>query len=288
MNYPKRTSGAQLPSAPELWHILKKESQRLAMRFDYLDLHPEIFDAHMKLSQLAGSDDSWLVNYKKLELEEIDRQLVRNHNELKQYIFAHPEQSERYEEIYTSLIPEQILEKSDAIFVFGSPSDARIDRAVELYKQGIADRIIISGQGPHYRVNDQSEASRMAMRAESRGVPAEAIIIEEQAITIPDNVKRTIDLLISRDFKPKSLTIVATDCILQRAKMDWYKFVPWEMNILPVGVEAQAVGFTKEGWYKDESTTSVVLNEYAKLIFESKIDLLRQKGIDHDSSELVQ
>lgn len=281
MNYPKRTSGAQLPSALELWHILENESQRLAIRFDYLDLHPEIFDAHMKLSKLAGSDDSWIHNYKNLDLEEIDGQLVRNHNLLKQYILAHPEQGELYKKIYTSLIPKQILERSDAIFVFGSPSDARIDRAIELYQQGVADMIIISGQGPYYRVNEQSEAYRMALRAESRGIPTEAIIIEEQAITIPDNVKRTIDLLMLRNFKPASLTIVATDCILQRAQMDWYKFTPWEMNVFPVGVKAQSVAFTKEGWYKDNSTTNVVLNEYAKLIFESKIDLLRQEKINH-------
>lgn len=278
MNYPKRTSGAQLPSATELWHILEKESQWLAIHFDYFDRYPEIFKAHMKLSRLAASNDSWILNYKNISLEEIDRQLIRNHDELKRYIIAHPEQSELYEEIYTSLIPKQIYEKSDAIFVFGSPSDARIDRAVELYQQGISNKIIISGKGPHYGLNDQSEASRMALRAEEKGIPAEAIIIEDQAITIPDNVKRTIDLLVLRNFKPASLTVVATDCILQRANMDWYKFVPWEMKIFPIGVEVQSAGFTKKGWYKDSNTTNVVLNEYAKLIFESKIDLIRKEN----------
>jgi hypothetical protein len=274
MAYIKRKSGAQLPTADELMDILRKESLRKSLRFDYLDHHQSIFDAHKKLSALAGSDDSWIDTYKDVDLAELVERINKNHEDLATYITSRPEHDELYQEVYTNLVPEQDVRESDALFVFGATSNARIERAVELYDQGVADRIIISGNRPHYSDNDISEASRMAGVAEGLGVPCSSILLEEEAITVPDNVKRSIDVLLSRSWEPSRLTIIATDFVLSRAMMEWYKFTPWDIEVRPVAAHAQSAQFTKEGWYKDENSRAVVLNEYAKLILETKIDLI--------------
>ena len=272
----ERTSGAELPSAEELTDILSKESPRLAVKYDFLDNHGSVFDTHKHISTLANSDDSWIESYRQVDLDVLINQINKNHHEIVEYIKVHQKQSELYKKLYSSLVPDQDDSGSEALFVFGAASNARIERAVELYKQGVAPKIIISGHRPHYGQSVEAEASRMAKFARLAGVPASDLILEESAITIPDNVKRSIDLLISLNWKPASITLIATDFVLSRAKMDWYKFTPWDIEIKVVAPQSQSINFTKDGWYKDERTIALVLNEYAKLILETKMDLIRE------------
>jgi len=273
-DYVLRTSGAQLPSARELLHILEKESQREAVRFDYLQKKAHIFDAHRELSKLAGADDGWIDDYPSLSLKEVVGSINHAHLVMKTYIEQNNEAS-LYSEVFSSLVPEQRMQKSEAIFVFGSQSNARVERAVELYKQGIAPKIILSGKGPHYRDHEISEAERMAQFAVGSGVPREALILENSSVTVPDNVKRSLDLMEVLNWRPKSLTIIASSFVLQRGMMEWYKFPPEPMDILPVAAKAISPHLNAENWHRNAESVALVLNEYAKLVLESKIDLLR-------------
>jgi hypothetical protein len=275
MSYTTRTSGAELPSAKELMEILSKESPRLALRYDFLDIHASIFDAYKTLSALAHSDASWIELYKEKDLALLLDKINKNHQEIAAYIQANQNQFALYEKVYASLVPEQDDSVSETLFVFGAASNARIERAVELYKQGVSAKIIISGHRPHYGQETESEAVRMVEFAQHAGVPASDLVLEDSAITIPDNVKRSIDLLFTLNWKPASVTLIATDFVLSRAKMDWYKFAPWDVEIKVVAPRSQSANFTKEGWYKNEKTVALVLNEYAKLIIETKVDLMR-------------
>ena len=277
MPHKERTSGAELPSVEELTTILSKESPRLAVLYDFLDNNISIFDTYKKVSAQAGSDYTWIDSYKEMSMSTLIDKANQNHQEIAEYIKTNQNHTETYESLYTSLIPQKDESTSEALFVFGAASNARIEHAVELYKQGVAPKIIISGHQPHYGQAAESEAVRMAKFAHDVGVPTSDLILEENAITIPDNVKRGIDLLIALDWKPASITLVATDFILSRAKMDWYKFTPWDIQIKVTAPHAQSPNFTKEGWYKDSKTVALVLNEYAKLVLETKVDLI-QKG----------
>lgn len=277
-NYTQRVSSTQLPSAVELLDILTKESQRYALRYDFIQNHTSIFDIHRQLSSLAHSDDSWIDTYTELSLDDLVAKIQKNHDEVAQYIAVNQNQNTLYEAFYTALIPNTEQTQTEAIFVFGAATNARIERGVELYEEGIAKKIIISGNGPHYVEGVQSEASRMGAFAQDRGVPAEHLLLEEESVTLPDNVKRTIDLLEELDWKPKSLAVVATNFVLTRAMMEWYKFCPWDITIIPVAAHPQSPKFTAEGWSSDEATVALVLNEYAKIFLESKVDLLRNSG----------
>jgi hypothetical protein len=275
MTYTKRTSGAELPSAEELMDILAKESPRIALKYDFVEINSLIFDTHREVSLLAGGDDSWITSFKQIDLPTLEKKIKANYQKIITYINTHPNHAGIYERLYTSLVPEQDHSPSDALFVFGAASNARVERAVELYKKGVSNKIIISGHRPHYHPESEPEAVRMAAVAEQAGVPKNDLIIEQQAITMPDNVKRTLDLLISLNWKPASITIIATDFVLSRAKMEWYKFTPWDIDIRVVAAHSQSLNFTKEGWYKDDQTIALVLNEYAKLILETKISLIK-------------
>jgi len=273
-----RKSGAELPSADELLEILQNESPRKAIRFDFLSNHPSIFRAHHQLTQLASSDDSWIENYPKIPLDQLVHQINQNHSTLTQYIVNTKGQESLYKKLYESLTSQEYLSSSKAIFVFGAASNARVERAIELYKDGVASKIILSGNRPFYSKAAESEAVRMSKVAIEKGVPANDLLLEEASITIPDNIKRTLDLLETMDWQPSSITVIATNFVLQRAVMDWYKFTPWSITVRAVAAHPQAERFTSEGWHKDEEAIALVLNEYAKLVLESKIDLMRRDG----------
>lgn len=270
-----RMSNTELPSASELWEILAKESQRLAIHYDYLKLHPDIFVPFKRLCRKYAAECSWVDEYERLDLVELDAHLRTCFDKLEACTLG--KTAPFLGHIYDALVVEKVPEKADAIFVFGSPSDLRIRKAVELYKAGFSNKIIISGHGPFYASHTQSEAERMAGAAIHEGIPESALLLEPEAITIPDNVKRSLDLFEKIEFKPARLIIVASPFVLRRCEMDWYKFTPWNIETIPVASDSASYDLTKEGWTTTSRGIRVVLNEYAKLIFETKMDLLRRE-----------
>ncbi|HET6747447.1 MAG TPA: YdcF family protein [Candidatus Saccharimonadales bacterium] len=270
-----RTSNAELPSASELWEILAKESQRLAVYYDYLKLHQDIFIPFKQLCRKYGAECDWLSVYEQIDLVELDARLLACFDKLEASMFNKTDPL--YAAVYDKLVINKEPENADAIFVFGSPNDLRIRKAIELYKAGFSDKIVISGHGPFYASHTQNEAERMAKVALDEGVPESALLLEPKAITIPDNVKRTLDLFEDIDFKPAKLIIVASPFALRRCEMDWYKFTPWAIKTVPVASDSMSYDFTREGWTTTSRGIRVILNEYAKLIFETKMDLLRRE-----------
>lgn len=270
-----RTSNAELPSASELWEILAKESQRLAVYYDYLKLHPDVFVPFKQLCRKYGAECDWVNVYEKIDLVELDARLLACFDKLEARMLNKTDPL--YTAVYDKLVINKESENADAIFVFGSPNDLRIRKAIELYKAGFSDKIVISGHGPFYASHTQNEAERMAKVALGEGVPESALLLEPKAITIPDNVKRTLDLFEDIDFKPAKLIIVASPFALRRCEMDWYKFTPWSIKTIPVASDSMSYDFTREGWTTTSRGIRVILNEYAKLIFETKMDLLRRE-----------
>lgn len=66
----------------------------------------------------------------------------------------------------------------------GKPSPvlrARLDHAIDLYRRGIADTLVMTGgTGPGDTVSEAVVSRRYAARA---GIPAEAVLVEEQGLT---------------------------------------------------------------------------------------------------------
>lgn len=183
-----------------------------------------------------------------------------------------------YSALFDALCIDDIPQPADAIFVFGSPSDARIKKAVELYKDGYVEKIVVSGRGPFYADDTVAvEARRMATYAREAGVPEQYLIVEPDSITLPDNVKRTIDLMERISFRPKSIIAVATTYIQQRAAMEWYKFSPWKVSVKMVSASADDIPahMQRTGWSMTERGVNILLNEYNKIIVEQAMDLFR-------------
>ena len=92
--------------------------------------------------------------------------------------------------------PEKTEEKPDCILVLGAglkngkPSlvlKDRLDKAVELYKNGVSDRLLMSGD--HGR-KDYDEVKAMKEYAIAEGVPAEHIFMDHAGFSTYDSVYR--------------------------------------------------------------------------------------------------
>ncbi len=85
---------------------------------------------------------------------------------------------------------EHVLNEADLIWVLGSHDLRVAERAADLYHQGFAPRVLMSGGLGNFTrgVFDQPEADLLAAVARDRGVPAEKILIENQSTNTGENV----------------------------------------------------------------------------------------------------
>lgn len=105
--------------------------------------------------------------------------------------------------------------KADAIVVLGGGRDERPQRAAELFKQGAAPRILVSGKG-------DCEADVQLL--EKNGVPATVIIRENDSVNTYENAKLSIPLL--RNMGAHSAIIVTAWFHSRRALACFKHFAP--------------------------------------------------------------
>ena len=119
---------------------------------------------------------------------------------------------------------------ADAIVVFaggvgesgkaGGGAQERIAHAIDLYKAGVSQHLVLSS-GYVYSFR---EAEVMRMTAIDRGVPADAIVLEEQATNTYQNVVFVRDIL--RAHRWTSAVLVSSPYHMRRALLVWHKAAP--------------------------------------------------------------
>ncbi|WP_027696614.1 YdcF family protein [Vibrio litoralis] len=121
--------------------------------------------------------------------------------------------------IWQYLKLDQSLQKTDALLLLGS-SDLRVgERAAELYHQGIAPLLIISGGEGRMTCDlfEHSEAETFAKIAMDCGVPHHAILLEDQSTNTGENFRFTLQLLESKGLTLSSVTLVQKPYMERRA-----------------------------------------------------------------------
>jgi uncharacterized SAM-binding protein YcdF (DUF218 family) len=108
----------------------------------------------------------------------------------------------------------------------GGGYQERVKRAVELYRQGKASRMIFSsGYVFAFR-----EAEVMSELAVAQGVPASAIILETKAANTYKNVAFVKEIL--RREQWRSILLVSSPYHMRRALLTWRKVAP-EITVVP-------------------------------------------------------
>jgi uncharacterized SAM-binding protein YcdF (DUF218 family) len=105
------------------------------------------------------------------------------------------------------IVSSEHLQKVDVIIVLGYPAasngepsstmKARVDKGVELFKQGYAPHLIFTGAAAH---NQFVEADVMGNYAESLGVPPEAVSRETRATDTIENAANSVSIMQQNDW----------------------------------------------------------------------------------------
>lgn len=119
-------------------------------------------------------------------------------------------------------------EKSDCILVLGSHDLRVADRGADLYLQGWAPILIFSGGLGNVTkgIWKDPEADRFARIALDKGVPAEAIFIENQSANTGENIIFTQRLLEEKGLNPHTFLLVQKPYMERRSYATFKKHWP--------------------------------------------------------------
>jgi uncharacterized SAM-binding protein YcdF (DUF218 family) len=117
---------------------------------------------------------------------------------------------------------------SDCILVLGSHDLRVADRGAELYLQGLAPILIFSGGLGNVTkgIWKDPEADKFARIALDKGVPAEAIFIENQSTNTGENILFTQRLLEDKGLHPRSFLLVQKPYMERRSYATFKKHWP--------------------------------------------------------------
>lgn len=259
-----RKNSKQIPGAKELGRILAKEAKR-ALPKGKKTIHYPDFSLAIQLFELYNVSSDFLVkDLPATEIVETSRSFL---DDLLGKILKDPLVGKRrglFDRVYDYLSEEDKLEKADLIFAFGSPTLVRAEKAVELYKQDFASIILFSGGGHIYNEEGLPEAIAYKNFAIEKGVPIEAILIEINSITIPDNIRSSLNILGKLGFSLRSLILVNSPYTQRRGWCHFRKYLSDEVRIYRVNC-ATKDDYLKENWYENEKGIRAVLNEFVKM-----------------------
>ncbi|HJP81119.1 MAG TPA: YdcF family protein [Candidatus Saccharimonadales bacterium] len=257
-----RQDNSTLPGSDELAHILNTEAIRpippenTALHFPDFASFKAILHHYNLPSDILDTDTLTIHTIVSQGSDLLDR--------LVPAILQNPDTS-LLNAAYTYLTEEDTPHKSDLIFVFGSRTPLRAEKAAELYHQHISQKIVVSGGNPIYHSGDtEPEALRYKEILVDAGVPEACIITEEHSITLPDNVRSSLNLLEQLHLSPQSLTVVNSPYAQRRGWAVLKKHLPTSVQIYRVNADC-AEEYKASNWYKQEKTLRIILNEFIKM-----------------------
>jgi uncharacterized SAM-binding protein YcdF (DUF218 family) len=120
------------------------------------------------------------------------------------------------------------LEKSDGILVLGSHDLRVAERGADVYLQGLAPIIIFSGGLGNLTKNmwTETEADLFATIALDKGVPREAIFIENKSTNTGENILFTQQLLKDKNLDLNSFIVVQKPYMERRSYATFKKHWP--------------------------------------------------------------
>ena len=148
------------------------------------------------------------------------------------------------------------LEKADCILALGSHDLRVADRAAELYLQGWAPLVIMSGGLGNLTQNmwTESEADKFAAIAIRKGVPEKAILVENKSTNTGENILFTQQLLQQKGINPQKFIVVQKPYMERRSYATFKRHWP-EKDLI---VTSPQINFTD--YPNDEIPLERVIN----------------------------
>lgn len=157
---------------------------------------------------------------------------------------------------------ETSIEPSDIILIPGGSHPQLMERAVELYYQGLAPYILPSGGStPHVTTTEWEFLRDIAI---SLGVPEEVILREDKAKNTFENARFSWEVIQKEEIPITKAILVCKSYHARRALLTYQVEFPDNITfyISPV---TDITGITKDNWYLEEKGINLVMNELTKV-----------------------
>ncbi len=157
-----------------------------------------------------------------------------------------------------SLVYERRSNKADLIIVLSGGEDSRIEKAVELYDQKVAPKILMCGGG---RFMGDYYANFMGEFAHKLGVRRKNIIYEYDSLSTLENAKFSYPIV--KDLNTKSVLLITSKYHTKRAYKIFKKYFP-DIEVFIIGSDDN-IDYNK--WWKNHESMERILIELGKSIF---------------------
>jgi uncharacterized SAM-binding protein YcdF (DUF218 family) len=159
------------------------------------------------------------------------------------------------------LIVNEAPQKSDVIIVLAGPSFAmtgeRVAYAAELYQSAYADKVLLSGDKPY-----------MTQQAISNGIPANALLLEDQSETTFENAEYSLKIVRAQGYR-SAIVVTSPYHTLRSSIIFAHFFKGVHLTICPVPYRPTMT----QSWWKNNSSAEFVMSEYLKLVWYYVIQL---------------
>ncbi len=161
------------------------------------------------------------------------------------------------------LSPQSPLAKSDAIVaISGGDTSARMQEAVQLYKDGWSSHIIFSGAAAD--LNGPSNARAMADSAEAEGVPSSAIQLDEVSLNTEQNASDVAKLIHKDGYH--QIILVTSPYHQRRASIVFNRAVGPSVKVL--NHSSIDPNWRRSHWWATSYSTQLTLSELQKTLYE--------------------
>ena len=156
------------------------------------------------------------------------------------------------------------LEPADMILVLaGDDNGERVRESVELYRQGYAREILMSGGPLAWRL---TAAEWMKKQAVAMGVPARAVLTEDRSESTLENALFVLSVLKGRG--TKSVILVTSPTHSRRADRVFRKVLPPQgIKVISSPVPLEKSEFRVDRWWTRHEDTQQVVWEYVSLVY---------------------
>ena len=158
------------------------------------------------------------------------------------------------------LSPSDNLTKADAIVVVSGDTD-RIQHAIDLYKQGYAPKLILSGAA---KEGFTSNALAMQIEASQSGIPSEDVILEEKAYNTYENATYTKEIVLSQGIKN---IILVSSPYHQRRVYETFKNVFKGSEVKLQNNPSTYSSWRPDSWWKSDKNLHLTQEESLKTLW---------------------
>ena len=160
------------------------------------------------------------------------------------------------------LSPQDQLRHADLIVaISGGETTERTHEAVQLYREGYAPALLFSGAAADR--NGPSNAAAMRSDALADGVPASAILIEEDSATTTQNAANAAPIIHS--INAHSIILVTSPYHQRRADLSFHEMLGSGVTI--INHSAADSVWRKSSWWRQPSTLALTFSELQKTLY---------------------